>query len=112
MKKDASSNEVEVDAPTDTADIDAAYESALTTLYTKPEPEVPKKDPEQANKDYYQSFRTRVLLFWTMSNVSPLPTFLFSRVTESRLFRVFLLQLLCKSDTQYFLFFPQSDWFL
>ncbi|KAL5482358.1 CHS4_2 [Sanghuangporus weigelae] len=68
VKTDSKSNEVEVDAPTDKADIDAAYENAISVLYTKPVPEKPKKDPEQANKDYYQSFRTRVLLFWTLSN--------------------------------------------
>ena len=63
MKTDSKSNAVEVDAPTDTADIDAAYESALTVLHTKPEPEKPKPDPEQKNKDYYQSFRTRCVNF-------------------------------------------------
>ncbi|EJC98439.1 glycosyltransferase family 2 protein [Fomitiporia mediterranea MF3/22] len=68
VKTDAKSNAVEVDAPTDKADIDAAYENALTVLHTKPAPEKPKHDAEQANKDYYQSFRTRVLLFWTLSN--------------------------------------------
>lgn len=63
MKTDAKSNAVEVDAPTDKADIDAAYEGALIVLNTKPEPEKPRKDPEQENKDYYQSFRTRFVWF-------------------------------------------------
>ncbi|KAH8109773.1 glycosyltransferase family 2 protein [Phellopilus nigrolimitatus] len=65
---DAKSNAVEVDAPTDRADIDAAYENALTVLHSKPEKIVPKPDLDQINKDYYQAFRTRVLLFWTLSN--------------------------------------------
>ncbi|KAI5121342.1 hypothetical protein M0805_000650 [Coniferiporia weirii] len=68
VKTDAKSNAVEVDAPTDNADIDAAYEAALTVLHTKFVPEPPKQDLEQENKDYYQNFRTRVLLFWTLSN--------------------------------------------
>lgn len=70
VKTDAKSNAVEVDAPTDRADIDAAYDTALQILHSKPIKEAPKKDMEQENKDYYQAFRTRVLLFWTLSNVS------------------------------------------
>ena len=70
VKTDAKANAVEVDAPTDRADIDAAYDTALQTLHSKPVIEPPKKDPEQENKDYYQAFRTRVLLVWTLSNVS------------------------------------------
>lgn len=62
VKTDAKSNAVEVDAPTDKADIDAAYENALTVLHTKPEPEPPRHDAEQENKDYYQSFRTRYVV--------------------------------------------------
>ena len=60
---------MEVDAPTDTADIDTAYDNAIMVINSKPEKPEPKRDMEQENKDYYQSFRTRVLLFWTLSNV-------------------------------------------
>lgn len=67
---ESKSNTIEVEAPTDAAEIDAAYEGAFEVLRTKPPPEVKKPDLEQKNKDYYQSFRTRVLLFWTLSNVS------------------------------------------
>ena len=59
VKTDAKSNAVQVDAPTDAADIDAAYEHAMMTVMSEPEKEEPKRDLEQENKDYYQSFRTQ-----------------------------------------------------
>lgn len=62
VKSDAKTNEVEVDAPTDKADIDAAYDNALLVIHSKPEKPEPKRDLEQENKDYYQSFRTRLIL--------------------------------------------------
>ncbi|EJC98438.1 uncharacterized protein FOMMEDRAFT_31885 [Fomitiporia mediterranea MF3/22] len=68
VKTDEKNNAVEVDTPTDKADVDAAYENALAVFRTKPVVEKPKHDPGQANTDYYQSFRTRVLLSWTLSN--------------------------------------------
>ncbi|KLO11794.1 glycosyltransferase family 2 protein [Schizopora paradoxa] len=61
-------NSVDLDVPTDTRDIDASYEEALLVLSTKPPKEEAKKDADQDNKDYYASFRTKVLLAWTLSN--------------------------------------------
>jgi len=68
VKTDTKTNNVEVDAPTDERDIDAAYDAALTVLTTKPPVEPPKHDAEQEKKDYYSSFRTQVLLAWVLSN--------------------------------------------
>lgn len=60
---------MEVAVPTTENDIDAAYEDALHVLTTKPPKEVKKPDPATVQEDYYRSFRTNVLLAWTMSNV-------------------------------------------
>lgn len=75
-KANAGNAVVEVDAPVDSEQINAAYEDALAVLHSKPPPEDKKPDLEQKNKDYYQSFRTRVLLFWTLSNVRSLSFFI------------------------------------
>jgi hypothetical protein len=63
-------NEVEVAVPTTENDIDAAYEDAIHVLSTKPPKVDPKPDPATQQEDYYRSFRTNVLLAWTLSNVS------------------------------------------
>jgi chitin synthase len=61
-------NEVEVAVPTAETDINAAYEDAIHVLSTKPEKVDPKPDPATQQEDYYRSFRTNVLLSWTLSN--------------------------------------------
>jgi len=61
-------NEVEVAVPTAETDINAAYEDALHVLTTKPPPVVSKPDPATQQEDYYRTFRTNVLLAWTLSN--------------------------------------------
>jgi chitin synthase len=61
-------NEVEVAVPTTETDLDAAYEDAIHVLSTKPPKEAPKQDPATQQEDYYRSFRTNVLLAWTLSN--------------------------------------------
>ncbi|PCH40454.1 glycosyltransferase family 2 protein [Wolfiporia cocos MD-104 SS10] len=61
-------NEVEVAVPTAETDINAAYDDAIHVLSTKPPKEEPKHDPQTEQEDYYRSFRTKVLLAWTLSN--------------------------------------------
>jgi chitin synthase len=61
-------NEVEVAVPTAETDINAAYEDAIHVLSTKPPKVESKPDPATQQEDYYRSFRTNVLLAWTLSN--------------------------------------------
>ncbi|KIY52490.1 glycosyltransferase family 2 protein [Fistulina hepatica ATCC 64428] len=61
-------NEVEVNMPTNQKDINAAYEDAIHMLNTKPPKVESKPDPQTQQEDYYRSFRTNVLLAWTLSN--------------------------------------------
>jgi len=61
-------NEVEVAVPTTEHDIDTAYEDAIHVLTTKPPKIEAKPDAATQQEDYYRSFRTNVLLAWTMSN--------------------------------------------
>lgn len=62
-------NEVEVAVPTAETDIDAAYEDAIHVLSTKAPKVDSKPDAATQQEDYYRSFRTNVLLSWTLSNV-------------------------------------------
>lgn len=61
-------NEVEVAVPTAETDINAAYEDAILVLSSKPPKEEQKVDPATKQEDYYKTFRTNVLLVWTLSN--------------------------------------------
>jgi chitin synthase len=61
-------NEAEVLVPTEQNDINAAYEDAIEVLKTKPPKEDSKPDPGTQQEDYYRTFRTNVLLVWTLSN--------------------------------------------
>ncbi|KIK24230.1 glycosyltransferase family 2 protein [Pisolithus microcarpus 441] len=61
-------NEVEVAVPTADTDINAAYEDAIRILSTKPPEEERNVDPATKPKDHYKTFRTNVLLVWTLSN--------------------------------------------
>lgn len=68
VKTGKNKNEVEVVVPTAETDINAAYEDALHVLTTKPPPVMSKPDPATEQEDYYRTFRTNVLLAWTLSN--------------------------------------------
>ncbi|KDN43748.1 hypothetical protein RSAG8_05938, partial [Rhizoctonia solani AG-8 WAC10335] len=59
---------VEASVPTDQRDINAAYEDAMAVLNSKPPVENTKRDAATKQEDYYRSFRTNVLLSWTLSN--------------------------------------------
>ncbi|KAL4080486.1 glycosyltransferase family 2 protein, partial [Scleroderma citrinum] len=63
-------NEVEVAVPTAETDINAAYEDAIHVLSTKPPKAEQKIDPATKQEDYYKTFRTNVLLAWTLSNAA------------------------------------------
>ncbi|KAH8822583.1 glycosyltransferase family 2 protein [Flagelloscypha sp. PMI_526] len=62
------SNEVEVAVPTTETDINAAYEDAIHMLNTKPPKVESKPDKSTLQEDYYKTFRTNVLLVWTLTN--------------------------------------------
>ncbi|KAG8687321.1 Chitin synthase, class 1 [Ceratobasidium sp. 394] len=59
---------VEASVPTDQRDINAAYEDAMAVLNSKPPVVEQKRDAATKQEDYYRSFRTNVLLAWTLSN--------------------------------------------
>jgi len=61
-------NEVEVSVPTAEMDINAAYEDAIEVLSTKAPKTSSKPDPATQQEDYYRTFRTNVLLAWTLTN--------------------------------------------
>jgi len=61
-------NEVEVVVPTEQKDINAAYEDALHLLEQKPPKVDQTRDATTKQEDYYRSFRTNVLLVWTLTN--------------------------------------------
>ncbi|KAG0200967.1 Chitin synthase, class 1 [Mortierella sp. GBA30] len=59
---------VEVSVPTDSHDINNAYDEAVSALSIKT-PEVKQhRDKATKQEDYYREIRTRVLLTWIMSN--------------------------------------------
>ncbi|KAF7362316.1 Chitin synthase [Mycena venus] len=66
-KKD-NKNEVEAVVPTSENDINAAYEDAIHVLNTKAPKADSKPDAATQQEDYYRTFRTNVLLAWTLSN--------------------------------------------
>jgi chitin synthase len=68
--KGENKNEFEVVLPTGETDINAAYEDAIHVLSSKAPKTESKPDPATEQEDYYKTFRTNVLLVWTLSNVS------------------------------------------
>lgn len=63
-----SDGKLELAMPTSEVDVDALYTKALTTLQVK-EPEAKnKRDAKTKQEDYYKAFRTRVVLFWILTN--------------------------------------------
>ncbi len=68
VKKESDTNEVSVAAPTTPEERNSAYDDALHVLRTKPPKVDSKPDASTHQEDYYRTFRTNVLLAWTLSN--------------------------------------------
>ncbi|EKM75500.1 hypothetical protein AGABI1DRAFT_64444 [Agaricus bisporus var. burnettii JB137-S8] len=66
--EDGKSTEVEINVPTNEKDINLLYEEALHVLNHAPPKVESKPDAGTVQEDYYRSFRTNVLLAWTLSN--------------------------------------------
>ncbi|KAF9134437.1 Chitin synthase, class 1 [Mortierella sp. 14UC] len=69
---------VEVNVPTDSHDINNAYDEAVSSLSIKTVEVKQGRDAKTKQEDYYREIRTRVLLSWIMSNA-----FLVALVTSS-----------------------------
>ena len=65
-----SKDAVEVAVPDRMKDIDAAYDDACQVLSSRESLPAPSRDAEQAQKDYYATVRTNVVLAWTLTNVA------------------------------------------
>ena len=63
-------NEFKVVLYTGETDINAAYEDAIHVLSSKAPKTESKPDPATEQEDYCKTFRTNVLLVWTLSSVS------------------------------------------
>jgi len=63
-------NKVEVDVPSKDEDIDHEYDRVLKILAKPRTEEKQKRDDQTKQEDYYKSFRTRVVLFWLISNLA------------------------------------------
>ncbi|KAG0340775.1 Chitin synthase, class 1 [Podila humilis] len=59
---------VEVSVPTDSHDINNAYDEAVSQLSIKTVEVKASRDAKTKQEDYYREIRTRVLLAWIMSN--------------------------------------------
>lgn len=59
---------VEVSVPTDSHDINNAYDEAVSQLSIKTVEVKQSRDAKTKQEDYYREIRTRVLLAWIMSN--------------------------------------------
>lgn len=76
VTKKVGKDTVDMTLPSDQTDIDAAYDSSLHSLKTRPmivPPPLSQKAKEEAMADYYSSVRTFVLLAWVLSNVRGVP---------------------------------------
>jgi chitin synthase len=68
--KSGTDNKVDVDVPSKDEDIDHEYDRVMKIL-AKPRVEAKqKRDASTKQEDYYKSFRTRVVLFWLISNLA------------------------------------------
>ncbi|KAK3825572.1 MAG: chitin synthase 1 [Benniella sp.] len=68
VAKKTGEGNVEVDVPTDSHDINNAYDEAVAALSVKVVEVKQGRDAKTKQEDYYREIRTRVLLAWIMSN--------------------------------------------
>ncbi|KAI8347942.1 glycosyltransferase family 2 protein [Mortierella sp. GBAus27b] len=68
VAKKTGEGNVEVDVPTDSHDINNAYDEAVSALSVKVVEVKQGRDAKTKQEDYYREIRTRVLLAWIMSN--------------------------------------------
>jgi len=61
---------VEVNIPTDDADLNTQYERELASFRTKFIEPKKKADPATKQEDYYKGFRSAVVLFWMFTNLA------------------------------------------
>lgn len=59
---------VDVNIPSDDADLDTEYTKQLNILRVPPEKEVKPKKPEEIQEDYYKGIRSSVVLLWMFTN--------------------------------------------
>jgi len=83
--KVGSDNKVEVDVPSKDEDIDHEYDRVLKILAKPRQEEKQKRDASTKQEDYYKSFRTRVVLFWLITNLALIVGILNSNVGISGL---------------------------
>ncbi|PWN49957.1 putative Chs4-chitin synthase 4 [Violaceomyces palustris] len=69
-KAGANTNQVDVQIPTESKDINDAYDDAVHVLSMKAPKEKSSIDPETKQRDYYARVRTNVVLMWTISNAA------------------------------------------
>ncbi|TFK68451.1 glycosyltransferase family 2 protein [Pluteus cervinus] len=69
VKTSKDKKQADIIVPTEDKDIDAAYEDAIHVLNSKPPKAEEKVNASTQQEDYYRSFRTNVLLAWTLTNV-------------------------------------------
>lgn len=63
-------NTVDVAIPTDSKDLNSAYDDAVHVLGTKPPIEVTNIPISVKTADYYANVRTNVVLIWSLSNAA------------------------------------------
>ncbi|KAL4401441.1 Chitin synthase 4 [Malassezia pachydermatis] len=66
----STNNSVDVMIPSESQDIDEAYDDACHVLNTKPTRVIPMPDPDMEQRDYYATVRTNVVLAWTLTNAA------------------------------------------
>lgn len=59
---------VDVDIPTDDADLNTQYENELKMLTVKAAKDVKRPSPAEKQEDYYKGFRSAVVLVWMFCN--------------------------------------------